>query len=326
MLSESGFVKTQGEILADLLEVEGYRVTRKSAYVNKVFRFLDTLSFLLFQPGKYDTVVIQCYGGLSFIMEDVASRVASWYNKKIIFTLHGGALPDFLNPRNRWGKSVFKRSEFITCPSDYLIHELSFLQIKMIKIPNVIMLSDYKFKARLIFRPYIFWMRAYHEIYNPLLALEVFERIASRYPDARLTMAGPDMGLLNEIKIRTTQSIFKDSIEILNRIDLNEKAQRADQHDFYLNTNVIDNTPVSMIEMAAFGLALVSTNVGGIPYLFKHNVSALLSKTDRADELAELIFYLIENPEKGKSIVAEAKQVATQFDWHEVKAKWEQIL
>lgn len=326
MLSESGFVKTQGEILADLLEQDGYKVFRKSKYRNRIIRFSDTLLFLLFRFNQYDVVIIQVYGGLSFVMEDAASFIAGLFKKEIVFTLHGGALPDFLSSRQRWAKRVFSRATHITCPSQYLIDKLSFIDLEIIEIPNIIILTDYSFKSRPTIRPRIFWMRAYHAIYNPLLALAVFEKLCEQYNDAIITLAGPDMGQLLEVQSAADASKYSGRIKILGLIDLAGKQLQADEHDIYLNTNVIDNTPVSMIEMAAMGVALVSTRVGGIPYLFKDKSSALLSSSGTADDLVRCIAELVDNRELAKKVIEGAQVVASRFDWHQVRNSWYKIV
>ncbi len=46
--------------------------------------------------------------------------------------------------------------------------------------------------------------------------------------------------------------------------------------DIFLNTTNVDNTPVSVIEAQAAGLCVVSTNVGGIPFLLENGKDALL--------------------------------------------------
>ena len=52
---------------------------------------------------------------------------------------------------------------------------------------------------------------------------------------------------------------------------------QLDQADVFLNTTNYDNTPVSVLEAMACGLPLVSTNVGGIPYLLEDGKTALLA-------------------------------------------------
>jgi hypothetical protein len=43
-------------------------------------------------------------------------------------------------------------------------------------------------------------MRAFEPTYNPLMAIRVFALVKKKYPTATLTMAGKDLGLLQETK------------------------------------------------------------------------------------------------------------------------------
>ena len=46
----------------------------------------------------------------------------------------------------------------------------------------------------------------------------------------------------------------------------------------------------------ALGLPVVSTNVGGIPYLLEHNVNALLVDDDDVDGMTNQIIHLFTEP------------------------------
>lgn len=325
MLEASGYAKTQGEVLADALERAGYWVARKSKYPNRIFRFFDTVFFLLLRPRQYDVAIVQVYGGLSFILEDVASWIAALKKKRIIMTLHGGALPEFMSKRPKWSKRVVNRAHVCTCPSDYLIDQLAFLGQPMLGIGNIIQLGDYPFSSRRVFRPRLLWMRAYHDLYNPHLALDVFESLRRSYPNATLTMAGPDMGLKSEIINRVRRAGYGAQVTVLDLIGLDEKRALADSHDIYINTNRVDNTPVSMIEMAALGLAIVSTCVGGIPYLMTSNVNALLAGED-VEELTACIVRIVEQPDLGSCLTKNARELIGKFDERMVISEWTKLM
>ena len=53
--------------------------------------------------------------------------------------------------------------------------------------------------------------------------------------------------------------------------------------------------PVSLIEAMSLGLAVVSTNVGGIPFLLENQKEALLIPDNDVDKMVEAIDRLIEN-------------------------------
>jgi len=45
-------------------------------------------------------------------------------------------------------------------------------------IPNLVDVSAYSFRRRAPASPRLFWMRSFHEIYNPLMAIRVLARVA----------------------------------------------------------------------------------------------------------------------------------------------------
>ena len=73
-------------------------------------------------------------------------------------------------------------------------------------------------------------------------------------------------------------------------------------------TSNIDNTPVSIMEAMALGLPIVSTNVGGIPYLIDDGVTGLLINPSDSDQMAEKINELISGKIDGHQILKNARE------------------
>ena len=91
----------------------------------------------------------------------------------------------------------------------------------------------------------------------------------------------------------------------------------------YLN---YDNTPISVIEAIALGLPVISTNVGGIPYLLKDRETALLVDDNDVDGMVAGIRELISDEDLKDKLVMNALNLVQQFDWDIVKNKWLKIL
>ncbi|MGA8853272.1 MAG: glycosyltransferase family 4 protein, partial [Christiangramia sp.] len=87
-----------------------------------------------------------------------------------------------------------------------------------------------------------------------------------------------------------------------------------------------DNTPVSVIEAMALGLPVVSTNVGGIPYLISNEENGLLVKPRDAEAMAKGILRLMENPELAENLSKKGRLKAEKFNWLEVKQLWLELL
>jgi glycosyltransferase involved in cell wall biosynthesis len=84
--------------------------------------------------------------------------------------------------------------------------------------------------------------------------------------------------------------------------------------------------PVSVIEAMSLGLAVVSTDVGGIPFLLENEKDSLLIPDGDVDQMVEAIVRLQEDPILFNGIVSTARNKSKQFEWPQVKAKWLDLL
>ena len=88
-----------------------------------------------------------------------------------------------------------------------------------------------------------------------------------------------------------------------------------------LSSPRIDNMPVSILEAFNAGLLVISSNVGGVPYMVEDGVNGLLFESDNHEMLARKMFEAIENPEKSKEMIRNAKSCVNDYSWGKVKDK-----
>src|SRR5690606_20382715 len=100
----------------------------------------------------------------------------------------------------------------------------------------------------------------------------------------------------------------------------------SENYSIFINTTNYDNTPVSVIEAMALGLPVVSTNVGGIPFLLNNNEDALLVPPDSEVDFSNAIIRLLTDTELSDRIKLNARIKAETFDWEKVKHRWFKIL
>ena len=100
----------------------------------------------------------------------------------------------------------------------------------------------------------------------------------------------------------------------------------AKDYNIFINTTNFDNMPLSVIEAMALGLPIISTNVGGIPYLITDGVDGLLVTKNDAHAMVQAIINTINDMEATQNRVNNARAKVEDFDWDTVKSKWESIL
>ena len=116
------------------------------------------------------------------------------------------------------------------------------------------------------------------------------------------------------------------SVEFTGKLSKDQWIQLSKDYAIFINTTHFDNTPVSVIEAMALGLPVVSTNVGGIPFLLTDNENALLINDNDTDGMVRAIKRLIGDDNLRNRIVTNARLVVADFDWNIVKQKWLEIL
>src|SRR5262249_37722639 len=139
-------------------------------------------------------------GGPSFVIEDIASWLGKRFGKQLVMWLHGGALPDFMARYPVWSRRVFSRADLIVTPTGFLAQAVARQGFQARIIPNVIPLPAYPFRLRQAVQPRLFWMRNIQQIWNPMMAIRALAHLKDRYPEAKLTMAGPDKGMKSEVE------------------------------------------------------------------------------------------------------------------------------
>jgi L-malate glycosyltransferase len=320
-----GHITQQGQVLADLFEQAGYAVTSASACLNRYRRLLDIIATLIRQRRTTDILVIEVYGGASFVVEDIASRLGRLFGHRLVLWLHGGALPDFFNRHPDWARRVLGRADMIVTPSEFLARAVAAQGFQARIIANVIDLPAYPFRRRQALQPRLFWMRNIHPIWNPLMAIRVLQRLSRKFPEASLVMGGPDKGSLAEVRQLVEALGLTERVRFTGFLNMEGKAREGSAADIYINTNRIDNAPVAILEAGAMGLPVVTTEVGGIPDLLTDGETALFVPDNDDAAMAAEIERLLGDADLAGRLSENGRQLAERFSWQQVRLQWEEL-
>lgn len=314
------------QTLGALLEKEGYIMYYASSKQNKVFRLIDMVKSCLVLFRKIDLVLIDTYSTYNFYYAFVISQLCRMLGLVYIPILHGGNLPERIAAHPKKSRMIFNHSKCNVSPSLYLktaFENLGYTNIEY--IPNSFEIENYPFTKRNYDDIQLLWVRSFSEIYNPKLALKAFKSIKAKFPDADLCMIGPD----SDGTLKTMQKLNDEldlNVKFPGKLNKKDWIQRSKDYNIFINTTNFDNMPVSVIEAMALGLPVVSTNVGGIPYLIDDKSTGLLVKPDDSDAMTQAILEVFENQKHRELIINNARSHVKQFDWKHIKHKWFNIL
>lgn len=90
----------------------------------------------------------------------------------------------------------------------------------------------------------------------------------------------------------------KVNVKFKGIVDSNCLKEKLVEADIYVNTSYIDNSPNSLCEAQILGLPIISTNVGGISSIVKHEFSGVLVPANDPFILASEIIKLIKSPDR----------------------------
>lgn len=321
-----GLVTTQGEILTDHFAASGFSVLSVSSAANRYARLADIVQTIIRRRREIDVQVIQVYGGPSFVVEDIASRLGRLFGHPIVMYLRGGAMPEFMARYPRWTRRVLGRADVILTPSGFLAEAVRPYGFTAEVIPQVINLAGYEYRERRELAPRLFWLRSFHEMYNPHMAVRMMARLREEVPDATLVMAGSDKGMKEAVVEHARSLGLADAIEVVGFLDFAGKLREGARADIAISTNSVDNTPVSVLETCAMGLPVVSTSVGGVPYLLDHEKTGLLVPDDDEVAMVEAVKRLLREPELAARLSRNGRALAEQSAWDRVLPRWEAVL
>lgn len=325
-LSQHGASVTSIETLGPLFEGEGYNVFYASSKKNVFLRLLDMLLKVVLLRNKVDVVLIDTYSTSNFWYAFLVGCLARVFKLKYITMLRGGNLPHRLKNNPRLSQVLFGNAYKNVAPSKYLLHHFKLRGFNnIVFIPNTIELERYPIFSKVVEVPHLLWVRSFASIYNPAMAVDVLEKVKCRFPEATLTMVGPDKdGSLDTTKQYALSKGL--TVNFTGRLSKEEWIAVSKGFNVFINTTNFDNTPVSVMEAMALGFPIVSTDVGGIPYLLEDTVDALLTHPNDSEAMAEVVLRVVDDVSLRNRLIENGREKVQSWDWEKVKFLWKEVL
>ena len=313
-----GGISGQVELLQRYLRSEGHTADIFSTKASVLRRLLLPLR-LLHVAREYDVLHIHCCSGWGFLPAVVGVTVGRWLKKRLVLTYHGGGGEKFFDEHPRLIHHYLTRTDTNIVLSGFLAKIFDKHQIPYTIIPNIIELDETQYRLRETLKPNFICTRAHEELYNIPCILRAFQIVLTELPKASLTLVGD--GSQHEALVEMTKKMELENVTFPGRVDNTEIYTYLDKADIFLSAPTVDNMPVSVLEAMNAGLLVISSRVGGVPYMIKNGANGLLFDSNDSDKLAELMLWSVENQTIAKAIIQQGHIEVKKYRWESIKEK-----
>ncbi len=313
-----GGISGQVEILQRKLREEGHTADIFSTKASVLKRLL-LLRKLRKVARKHDVLHIHCCSGWGFLPAVVGVTVGRQLKKRVVLTYHGGGGERFFDKHTRLVKHYLIRTDANIVLSGFLAKVFDNHHLPYAIIPNIIELDESHFRERTSIQPNFICVRAHEPLYNIPCILRAFQKVLTEIPEATLTLVGS--GSEHEVLMAIVKEMELKNVSFTGRVDNKEIYQYLDMADIILSSPKVDNMPVSLLEAMNAGLLVISSDVGGVPYMIEDNKTGYLFPSDDSDALASLMIQAVQQPSESTSIIRNAHQAVDAYRWENIKDK-----
>lgn len=248
--------------------------------------------------------------------------VAKLRGRKTVINYRSGEARDHLK-RFRSGKFVLSRADRIIVPSGYLVDVFREFGLPAEVVPNLVDLSQFRYRERTPLRPHLVCTRGFSAYYSVDVVVKAFAEVKKEYPAARLDLVG---GGPLESEVRKLVEYLKlEGVTFTGVASRREIGKYYDNADIFINASWLDNMPVSVIEAFGAGTPVVTTAPESMPYLVQHERTGLLSAIGDEKALAANVIRLLREPQLAAALAKNAFTESRKYTWEAVRGQWVKV-
>jgi len=286
--------------------------------VRALARLVPYLVNLWRAAGRSDVMHLMANSGWSWHLFAAPAIWIAWLRGvPVVVNYRGGEAAGFLARSERLVRVSIRRAACLIVPSGFLQSVFGQHGIAADIVPNIVDLSCFHPASTKPEHPHLLVARNLEPIYDIATALRAFAQVLARYPHATMTVAGTGPQEA-ELKALSTSLGIARHVCFSGRLERNAMAELLRASSVALNPSLADNMPNSVLEALASGVPVVSTDVGGVPYLVQDGSTALLVPAGDADAMAQAAIRVLEAPLLAQQLSQAGLQLVHHFTWSEV--------
>ena len=310
---EEGFpaevVSTNPSIPAALDRIPGLRaITKTLIYLASLGRVVPRVAVVHVLAASY------FYFFARVLPAVLLCRVSG---RRVIVNYRGGEAFVFFRRYGWLARPVLSLANVLTVPSSYLKRCFEEQGFAPEIIGNFVNPDRFHFRERTQLTPKLIVARSLEPMYNVEMAVRAFALIKQTCSQATLDVLGTGTEE-NRLK-RIVRDLRLDGVEFYGEVPHQSVPVLLDRCDILLNPTNVDNFPMNLIEAFASGLAVVSTNVGGVVDLLAGSDAAALVQPDDYRAMAEKVLFLLNHPAHVQSQMLAGRSLAEKYSWESIR-------
>jgi len=139
---------------------------------------------------------------------------------------------------------------------------------------------------------------------------DIYQKVVEKAGMLPLIMAGD--GEVEIVKSMLEQRKLLDNVSFPGWIRGEEKEKLLEESSYFLFPSYNEGMPMAVLEAMAYGMGIVTSDVGGIPKLIENGISGYICTPGNVEDFAESMIQLILNEEKLKMCGSNARRVAIE--------------
>ena len=327
-----GGMANQTRQLAELLRSEGQTVSIVQTnadyrpvwvshvpFIRAFFRLIPYLFTLWQQIGRCHIVHIMANSGWSWhLFAAPAIWIAKLRDTPVIVNYRGGEAESFFAGSPKWVHMTMRQATALIVPSGFLKAVFAHFDLPATIVPNVVDIAHFNSpEPRRSIRRHLLVARNLEPIYDNETAIRAFAIVHHVHPDATLTIAGSGP-LAGSLRVLAESLGLNEAVVFTGRLDRDAMAKAYRKADLAINPSLVDNMPNSVLEALAGGIPVISTKVGGVPFIVSDEQTALLVPPKSPDAMAEAVLRLMHDSALSEKLVANGLAEVQKYTWPQV--------
>lgn len=223
---------------------------------------------------------------------------------------------------------VLNEAEHIIVDTEYVAEQIKHLHSKkkishlpwMYVVPQGIQSQYLQVSPKKPVIPTILSVGSISQRKGHLLLVKAFEIVHKTVPSAKLIIAGTltEKAYYTQLQNEIGKLHLKQSVELLTNIPQEQLLQIYQEATIFALHSQEESQGIALVEAMATGLPIVSTLVGGIPFVVKNGKTGLLSKYGDVDSFANNMIKLLTIENLRTQMSQSARLSAQSYSWQEI--------